>query len=70
MFGLWRQSLDRQQSIFALHNVSAETVTIPVATLNLIEDVVWTDLLSSEPVAGEEITLSPYQCRWISNAAY
>jgi sucrose phosphorylase len=70
VFGIWRQSIDRQQSIFALHNVSAETVTIPVATLNLIEDVVWTDLLSSEPVAGEEITLSPYQCRWISNAAY
>ncbi len=70
IFGLWRQSLDRQQSIFALHNVSAETVTIPVARLNLIDDEDWQDVLTAAPVAGEDIVLAPYQCCWISNARY
>ncbi|MCR8827648.1 sugar phosphorylase [Pseudosulfitobacter koreensis] len=69
IFGVWRQSLDRHQSIFALHNISDETVTISSEALNLIEDVAWHDLLSGEGVdpLGPEITLEPYQCRWISN---
>lgn len=68
VFGIWRQSLDRQQSIFALHNVSAETVVFPAALLNLIDDEDWTDLLSGERIGDGDITFVPYQCRWISNA--
>ncbi|MEM6480123.1 MAG: sugar phosphorylase, partial [Pseudomonadota bacterium] len=45
IFGVWRQSLDRHQSIFALHNVSAETVEIPHLSMNLIDDEEWFDLL-------------------------
>ncbi|MGB5864766.1 MAG: alpha-amylase family glycosyl hydrolase [Sulfitobacter sp.] len=67
IFVLWRQSLDRHQSIFALHNVSAQTVEIPALRLNLIGDEPWVDLLSGEAIEGEVITLEPYQCRWISN---
>ncbi len=67
VFGLWRQSLDRRQSIFALHNVSADTVTVPETALNLIADLEWTDLLSGDLIGGGDITLAPYQCRWISN---
>lgn len=69
VFGLWRQSLDRSQSIFALHNVSADRLTIDAATLNLIEDEIWVDLLSMDTieVGAGEITLAPYQCRWITN---
>ena len=69
VFGLWRQSLDRSQSIFALHNVSADQLTINAATLNLIEDEIWVDLLSDEDISVSEdvITLAPYQCRWITN---
>jgi sucrose phosphorylase len=68
VFALWRQSLDRHQSIFALHNVSAEVVTLPASEINLIDDETWTDLLSGEAVdAGGDIVLAPYQCRWISN---
>ncbi|WP_339772996.1 sugar phosphorylase [uncultured Pseudosulfitobacter sp.] len=69
IFGVWRQSLDRHQSIFALHNISDETVTISSEALNLIEDVAWHDLLSGEAVdpLAPQITLAPYQCRWISN---
>jgi sucrose phosphorylase len=69
VFGVWRQSLDRHQSIFALHNVSNQTVQIPHMSMNLIEDETWVDLLSGEAVdmTAEALTLAPYQCRWISN---
>ena len=70
VLGLWRQSLDRRQSIFALHNVSDETVTLPETALNLIADVDWVDLLSGDAITEGDITLAPYQCRWISNADY
>ena len=69
IFGVWRQSLDRHQSIFALHNVSNETVEVSFATMNLIDDEDWVDLLSGDPVdtAQETLTLAPYQCCWITN---
>ncbi|MFQ1699040.1 sugar phosphorylase [Loktanella agnita] len=69
VFGLWRQSLDRGQSIFALHNVSDETVSIPAVSVNLIDDEAWVDLLTGERIdsMASDITLAPYQCRWISN---
>ncbi len=69
VFGLWRQSLDRAQSVFALHNVSADEIGIDPTAVNLIEGDAWRDLLSAERVAplGAPIRLAPYQCRWISN---
>lgn len=67
IFGLWRQSLDRHQSIFALHNVSAEEVTLSGSLLNLIADEDWSDLLSGDPINEEDIVLAPYQCLWVSN---
>ena len=69
IFGVWRQSLDRSQSIFALHNLTGETIALPVFSINLIGGENWVDLLSDEPVdaARGEIELAPYQCRWISN---
>lgn len=69
VFGVWRQSLDRAQSVFALHNVSRETVAIPVSALNLIADEDWIDILSGEKLSDgqTEIELSAYQCRWITN---
>ena len=70
VFTIWRQSLDRSQSIFALHNVSKDEVALPSHHLNLIEDETWVDLLTGEHLAMMDgtITLAPYQCRWISNA--
>ncbi len=70
IFGIWRQSLDRTQSVFALHNVSKETVTLPVSTLNIIADEDWRDLLSDDPISENDVVLAPYQCRWISNAGH
>jgi sucrose phosphorylase len=68
VFGIWRQSLDRNQSIFALHNVSDQTVEIPRGSINLIDGEEWVDLLNDEQIGDQEvILLAPYQCRWISN---
>jgi len=67
VFGIWRQSRDRAQSIFALHNVSADTVDLPCESLNLISDEHWVDLLSGDVLEGDSIPLAPYQCRWITN---
>jgi len=72
VFAIWRQSLDRSQSIFALHNVSKDQIDLPSHRLNLIEDETWRDLLTGEQVAMADglITLAPYQCRWITNTGY
>ncbi|MEO0764755.1 MAG: sugar phosphorylase [Pseudomonadota bacterium] len=69
VFGVWRQSLDRHQSIFALHNVSAKTVHLATDAMNLIDDEDWVDLLTGEVIDTSvgTITLAPYQCRWITN---
>ena len=69
IFAFWRQSVDRHQSIFAIHNIASEPVSIPVVSINLIGGEYWKDLLSDEPVdaAGGEIRFAPYQCRWITN---
>jgi len=69
VFGIWRQSVDRCQSIFALHNVNNTAVTISTAALNLIEDQHWVDLLSDTIIypKASEIIVAPYQCMWITN---
>ena len=69
IFGIWRQSLERDQSIFALHNVSDETVEIDPVSINLIDGHDWYDLLTGEVIHthSQKIQLAPYQCRWISN---
>ncbi|MDJ0778853.1 MAG: sugar phosphorylase [Gammaproteobacteria bacterium] len=69
LFGFWRQSMDRSQSVFAIHNLGAETITIPAMSLNLIGGDRWHDLLSGETVRefGDDISFAPYQCRWITN---
>ncbi|MBU2992199.1 sugar phosphorylase [Octadecabacter sp. 1_MG-2023] len=69
VFGVWRQSLDRHQSIFALHNVSNKTVEVSHLSMNLIEDEDWVDLISGDPINMDKdtVTLAPYQCRWLTN---
>jgi len=71
IFGVWRQSIDRDQSIFALHNVSDQEVALDPVALNLIDGDTWTDLISGERIqtTGFPIDFAPYQCRWITNRA-
>ncbi len=69
VFAFWRESLDRDQSIFALHNVSSETQSIPLVELNLIATEYWSDLLTGHRYDDLEgvIELEPYGCVWITN---
>ena len=69
IFGFWRQSIEREQSIFCLHNVTNETVSLPLSSLNLMDLAKWTDLLTGETYTdlSGELTLAPYQCVWLAN---
>ncbi len=69
LFGFWRQSIDRSQSIFCISNVSHETQELPLSSINLISTDHWYDLISCEAYndSTSVITLAPYQTVWISN---
>ena len=66
---LWRQSLDRDQSIFAIHNISNKQVSIKLADLNLIETDIWVDLITDNFLKNTHaiVKLKPYQSMWITN---
>jgi len=65
----WRQSLNRDQSIFALNNVTAQEQKIVLKDINLIEMDNWVDLITNiELRQGQKtLTLRPYQSVWLSN---
>jgi sucrose phosphorylase len=69
VFGIWRQSIDKKQSIFCITNVSDQTLSISLSELNLIGTSDWTDLISGELVAdiSGEFEMKPYQSAWLSN---
>ena len=65
----WRESLDRSQSIFAIHNISDQPQQIPLVELNLIDTEHWSDLLTNQTFTQEQthLNLAPYGSAWISN---
>jgi len=69
VFGFWRQSIDRRQSIFCISNISKKTQTIRLSDINLIGTDNWIDLLTQTPINSqlEDIQLAPYESAWISN---
>jgi sucrose phosphorylase len=69
IFGFWRQSIDRQQSIFCINNISNKTQTIPLVDINLIGTDAWSNLLTGEAIIDfqQEIELKPYESLWLSN---
>lgn len=70
VFGFWRQSIDRRQSIFCIYNISAEQQTLNLPDINLVVTDQWSDLISGEALESLDdcMTLNPYQAVWISNA--
>ncbi|MEL0136896.1 MAG: sugar phosphorylase [Halieaceae bacterium] len=70
LFGFWRQSLDRRQSLFCVHNVSNAQQTLPLSSLNLLVNQHWRELLTDTPIEESlsEWRLEPYQTLWITNA--
>ena len=69
VFGFWRQSIDRRQSIFCLNNISSEPAELLLSNLNLIGTDDWYDLLSGKRCEDlhETLILHPYQSLWLSN---
>ena len=68
-FGVWRQSQDRGQSIFAITNLTSSPKRLQLADLNLIEVENWRDLIGGAQLISHrsEMTLDPYQTVWITN---
>lgn len=71
IFGYWRQSIDRKQSIFCLSNITDEEQKIRLSDINLIENSLWYDLIAEKSInqATEFLSLAPYQTMWVSNKA-
>jgi sucrose phosphorylase len=69
VFGFWRQSIDRSQSIFCLHNISLTPQQVLLSDINLIGTQSWVDLISGEHYEDpdERLLLKPYQSVWITN---
>lgn len=69
IFGYWRQSLDRKQSIFCISNISDEEQTILLSDINLIGTDNWIDLITRDEIAlsSSFLQMKPYQVLWISN---
>ncbi len=69
IFSFWRQSTDRRQSIFALHNVSDQPQSFNLAELNLVVTDQWQDLVSGTIYEDRvaQVTLMPYQFIWLAN---
>jgi sucrose phosphorylase len=71
LFGFWRQSMDKKQSIFCVNNISDELQTIQISQLNLIVTANWHELISGMELHDdtEMLTLEPYQTLWITNTS-
>ena len=68
-FAFWRQSFDREQSIFVVSNITVAPRRLDFARLNLIGTDNWYDLVSGAPFPDlySNLTMSPYQTLWLTN---
>ncbi len=69
LFGFWRQSMNRRQSIFCIYNISAEPRDLGLGDINLIGTDRWHDLVSDTdlPALDASMEITPYQALWITN---
>ncbi|KZX55037.1 alpha-amylase [Halioglobus sp. HI00S01] len=69
VFGFWRQSMDRRQSVFCISNISNAAIPLALSDINLIGTDDWVDLISGTHYHGrdEVIDVHPYQTVWITN---
>ena len=68
IFAFWRQSLNRGQNIFCLHNISSNPQVISLSSVNLVATEDWIDLLSGEEIdsGATELYFEPYQSYWLT----
>jgi len=70
IFGVWRQSMDREQDVFCISNITDRPQAVSLENVNLVSTVEWRDLITGAPVrqGQSRIELDPYQTVWLSNA--
>tara|TARA_B100000212_G_C26946323_1_gene352356 strand:+ start:107 stop:403 length:297 start_codon:yes stop_codon:yes gene_type:complete len=68
-FGIWRQSIDKKQSIFGIYNVTNTNQKLNINKLNILGLENWSDLISLKKLEAKTtvVTFSPYQFMWITN---
>ncbi len=68
-FGIWRQSIDRKQSIFAIYNVTNKYQKLKINKLNILNLENWTDLISFKKLEAKKVFFyfEPYQFIWVTN---
>ncbi len=69
IFGFWRQSRNRDQSIFAIHNLTDVMQEMLLSHINLTSTCNWMDLVAWDvlDLSRDKLELHPYQCLWITN---
>ena len=69
LFAFWRQSRERDQSIFCINNLSDRSQKLRLSDLNLICTDPWCDLISGGLIEDihDKVILKPYQSVWITN---
>ena len=69
VFGFYRQSLDRKQTIFCLSNITKTYHSISLLDLNIKLSGNWKDLIQKDSLEFNEnyLHLKPFQTVWISN---
>ena len=70
LYGVWRQSLDKKQSIFCITNITPIIRDFSLLDINLIGFDEWYDLISGDTIKdlSSSIKLQPYQTMWITNS--
>ncbi|TEW51535.1 sugar phosphorylase [Psychromonas sp. RZ5] len=69
LFGFWRQSQDRQQSIFCVSNITDQDMELSINDLNLVMTDNWFELIEGVELEmhQETIMMKPYQTLWLTN---
>lgn len=69
LFGFWRQSMDREQSIFCISNITNLPQTLNLSDINLIDNQSWLDIITGDLCIGDDqsVSMEPYQTLWITN---
>tara|TARA_Y100000768_G_scaffold62372_1_gene42586 strand:+ start:2815 stop:4563 length:1749 start_codon:yes stop_codon:yes gene_type:complete len=69
LYGVWRQSLDKKQSIFCVSNLTEKNIEFSLLDINLKSSENWIDLISGKKIFDitSKLKLIPYQTLWLSN---
>lgn len=68
IFAFWRTSLDQQQRILVISNISSEMQVVTIPAHPLLEGSgVWRDLIERTALSKStrELKIYPYQCAWL-----